>query len=346
MTKVRTVNQTAIDEAAALLKAGAVVAFPTETVYGLGANGLDRDAVLGIFAAKGRPADNPLIQHVADPTGLDALVHTVPPAARALAEAFWPGPLTLVLPARDLVPLEARGGLPTVGVRCPAHPWARRLIAACGFPIAAPSANRSGRPSPTTAQAVLEDMDGRIPLILDGGPCAVGLESTVVGFPDGMPVVLRPGGVTPAQIEAVAGAVRVDDAVLHQLAEGAVAASPGMKYRHYAPQARVTVVDGPMEGKTRRICALYDAALTAGGNPAILAASANAGRYGSRAVYSMGQDDADQAAALFETLRRLDTDGRTDAFAEALEPSGLGLAVMNRLLRAAGFRILHGEDAP
>ncbi len=346
MTKVWTVNQTAIDEAAALLKAGAVVAFPTETVYGLGANGLDRDAVLAIFAAKGRPADNPLIQHVADPEGLHALVQTVPPVARALAEAFWPGPLTLVLPARELVPLEARGGLPTVGVRCPAHPWARRLIEACGFPIAAPSANRSGRPSPTTAQAVLEDMEGRIPLILDGGPCAVGLESTVVGFQGGVPVVLRPGGVTPAQIEAVAGAVRVDDAVLHQLAEGAVAASPGMKYRHYAPQARVTVVDGSVEGRTRRICALYDSVLATGGNPAILAAAANAGRYGSRAVYSMGQDDADQAAALFETLRRLDADGRTDAFAEALEPSGLGLAVMNRLLRAAGFRVVHGEEEP
>ena len=345
MTRILPVSDQSLAEAAALLKQGAVVAFPTETVYGLGANGLDADAVSRIFAAKGRPADNPLIQHVADPAGLDALVRGVPAVARKLADAFWPGPLTLVLPASPQIPLVARGGLPTVGVRCPSHPWARRLIAACGFPIAAPSANRSGRPSPTTAQAVLQDMDGRIPLILDGGPCAVGVESTVVAFRDGVPQVLRPGGVTPEQIETVAGAVLVDHAVLHELEEKARPSSPGMKYRHYAPQARLTVVDGDSEAVARRICLLYDEVLAAGGNPAILAAHGPCGRYGCRAVYPLGADAGDAAAALFETLRALDADGRTDAFAEALAPTGVGLAVMNRLLRAAGFRLLHaGEE--
>jgi L-threonylcarbamoyladenylate synthase len=213
----------------------------------------------------------------------------------------------------------------------------------CGFPLAAPSANLSGKPSPTTAQAVLEDMAGRIPLILDGGPCPVGLESTVVTLCGGMPRILRPGGVTAEQIGLVIGAVDIDEAVLQPLPEGAEARSPGMKYRHYAPDAALTVVGGGMPAAAELICRLYDSAEAAGRRPAVLAMAGGTARYGGRQVYTLGvQGDAQSAgAALFQALRQVDADGRTDVFAEAMEPAGVGLAVMNRLLRAAGFHFIN-----
>ncbi len=340
MTEVLQVSEESISRAAELLRGGSVVAFPTETVYGLGANGLDSQAVERIYEAKGRPKDNPFILHIADQGEIKPLVQDVPARAKQLMEAFWPGPLTIILPSSGLVPLAARAGLPTVAVRCPANRWARKLIERCGFPLAAPSANLSGRPSPTTAAAVLEDMDGRIPLILDGGACEVGLESTVVTLAGGSPRLLRPGGVTLEQLEAVAGPVEVDQAVLGKLEEAAVAQSPGMKYRHYAPKAALTVVDGL--GAAERITALYDEVLGAGRNPAILACAGHEGRYAGRAVYTLGVEgnDVSVGASLFEALRRVDADGRTDVFAEAVEPRGIGLAVMNRLLRAAGFRYI------
>ena len=342
ITEVLQVNQESIELAATLLKEGCVVAFPTETVYGLGANGLDTAAVGRIFEAKGRPADNPLILHVAQPKEARSLYRAIPDKASRLMNAFWPGPLTVILESAEVVPAVARAGLPTVAVRCPAHEWARRLIARCGFPLAAPSANLSGRPSPTTAQAVLEDMDGRIPLILDGGPCSVGLESTVVTLSDGVPRILRPGGVTAEQMTAVIGPVCVDDAVLRALGVGAVAQSPGMKYRHYAPRAALTVVGGGREPAADRIRALYDEAMALGQNPAVMAKAGNEALYGGRAVYSLGScgNAESMGAALFETLRRVDADGRTAVFAEAVEPQGFGLAVMNRLLRAAGFQFI------
>ncbi len=341
MTEVLTASDQSIGRAAELLRGGAVVAFPTETVYGLGANGLDARSVERIYDAKGRPKDNPFILHIAEKEEIGSLVSCIPATAKQLVDAFWPGPLTVILPSADVVPLVARAGLPTVAVRCPANPWARKLIRRCGFPLAAPSANLSGRPSPTTAAAVLEDMNGRIPLILDGGPCEVGLESTVVTLVGECPRLLRPGGVTLEQLEAVIGSVEVDRAVLGKLEENAVALSPGMKYRHYAPNAALTVVGG---GATaQRIHTLYAEALEAGRNPAILACAGHEGAFSGRVVYTLGVEGNDESigASLFEALRRVDADGRTDVFAEAVEPSGIGLAVMNRLLRAAGFQYIH-----
>lgn len=342
MTKVLPVSEHSIQKAAALVKKGAVVAFPTETVYGLGANALDADAVSRIFAAKGRPEDNPLILHVSGAEELTPLVKHVPPEAKLLADAFWPGPLTIVLESADFIPPNVRGGLPTVAIRCPQNEWARRLIAACGFPIAAPSANRSGRPSPTTAAAVLEDMEGRIPLILDGGPCRIGLESTVITLCTVVPRILRPGMVTAEQIENVIGAVEIDSSALKELVDGAPAQSPGMRYRHYAPKAELTVVNGDTQRIVNLICLMYDDALIQNRNPAVLARAENLSQYGNRDVYELGSAGNAESvgAALFEALRRVDADGRTDVFAEAVEPTGFGLAVMNRLLRAAGFNVI------
>lgn len=340
-TQVLPVTPQVIAQAAALLKRGAVVAFPTETVYGLGANALDGAAVEGIFHAKNRPADNPLIVHVTQVDQVTPLVRAIPEAARRLMEAFWPGPLTIVLEAADIVPEQTRGGLSTVGIRNPSNAAARALIDACGFPLAAPSANRSGRPSPTNADDVYADMAGRIPMILDGGPCAVGVESTVVSLVGGTPRVLRPGFVTAEDIARVCGAADVDNTALHELLPGGAAASPGMKYRHYAPQARVTVVTGEDAAVRGRIAALYDDALSRGGNPAVLCLRGGAGVYGPRTVYDLGGTAQSAAENLFTVLRRLDADGRTDVFAEAIEPVGVGLAVMNRLLRSAGFHTLN-----
>jgi L-threonylcarbamoyladenylate synthase len=341
-TEVLPVSEKNIEKAASLLKSGQVVAFPTETVYGLGANGMDTAAVARIFEAKGRPQDNPLILHVSHKGEAASLWKRVPEEAKLLMDAFWPGPLTLVLEAEDAVPSIVRASLPTVAVRCPENTWARRLIARCGFPIAAPSANLSGRPSPTTASAVYEDMKGRIPLILDGGPCRVGLESTVLTLCAKPPRVLRPGGVTPGMIAEVIGSVEVDGAVLGEPERNARAASPGMKYTHYAPRAPVTVVGGEAKAAAGKIRALYDEAKAAGRNPSVIARKENAALYGKRSVYALGVEGSIESVggALFETLRRVDADGRTDVFAEAVEPLGFGLAIMNRLLRAAGFNYI------
>jgi len=341
-TEILPVNETNIEKAAALLREGLVVAFPTETVYGLGANGLDDHAVSRIFEAKGRPPDNPLIQHISQRSELERLVKNIPAQAERLMDAFWPGPLTIIMESADAVPANARAGLPTVAVRCPENVWARELIARCAFPIAAPSANLSGRPSPTTALAVYEDMKGKIPLILDGGPCRVGLESTVLTLCTAPPRVLRPGGVTPEMIEAVIGRTEVDGSALKALAEGEKAASPGMMYRHYAPKAPVTVVGGEPDRVAGKIMELYDAAVEEGRNPAVLARVGNLQLYGGRNAYALGVDGSAESVgcALYETLRLVDADSRTDAFAEAVEPVGFGLAVMNRLLRAAGFNYI------
>ena len=244
-TELLPVNDESLSRAGELIRAGGLVAFPTETVYGLGANALDADAVRRIFEAKGRPGDNPLIVHISRVDQLSPLITGAPsPAARALMDACWPGPMTLIFPKSPAVPAEVTAGLDTVAVRFPVHPAARSLIEAARRPIAAPSANRSGRPSPTTAAHVLEDMDGRVPLILDGGACAVGLESTVIDVTGDTPRILRPGGVTPERIAEICGGVTVDDAVLRPLREGERPRSPGMKYRHYAPTGALTIVQG------------------------------------------------------------------------------------------------------
>lgn len=319
--------------AAALLRAGELVAFPTETVYGLGADALNGEAAARIFAAKGRPADNPLIAHIAVESGLAGLIAGEPCAcARALMRAFWPGPMTLIFPKSPRVPREVTAGLDTVAVRMPSHPVARALISAAQTPIAAPSANRSGRPSPTTAAHVLEDMEGRIPLILDGGPCEVGLESTVVDVTGARPRILRPGGVTLEMLEGVVGDVDVDEGVLHQLQAGSQARSPGMKYKHYAPKGEVTIVTGPRAAQ--EIARLYDAA---DGRAAILAFSQ--ADYGARRVYRLKNAPGE----LFAALRQLDEDGMETIYAEDVPTTGVGLAVMNRLMRAAAFRVVEAQ---
>lgn len=326
-------DDASIRRAAALLCAGELVAFPTETVYGLGADALNGEAAARIFAAKGRPADNPLIAHIAGESGLAGLIAGEPCAcARKLMRAFWPGPMTLIFPKSPRVPREVTAGLDTVAVRMPSHPVARALIRAAQTPIAAPSANRSGRPSPTTAAHVLEDMEGRIPLILDGGPCEVGLESTVVDVTGARPRILRPGGVTLEMLEGVVGDVDVDEGVLHQLQAGSQARSPGMKYKHYAPKGEVTIVTGPRAAQ--EIARLYDAA---DGRAAILAFSQ--ADYGARRVYRLKNAPGE----LFAALRQLDEDGMETIYAEDVPTAGVGLAVMNRLMRAAAFRVVETQ---
>ena len=330
----------ALARAGELIRAGALVAFPTETVYGLGANALDADAVRRIFEAKGRPGDNPLIVHISAFDQLGPLIDGEPPeAARALMAACWPGPMTLIFPKSAAVPEAVTAGLDTVAVRYPAHPTAQALIDAARRPIAAPSANRSGRPSPTSARHVFEDMCGRIPMILDGGPCDVGLESTVIDVTGGAPRILRPGGVTPERIEEICGAVQVDDAVMRPLAPGERPRSPGMKYRHYAPSGDLTIVQGAEDAVVARICALYDAAARDGRRPLILALDGHLPAYGARRTLSLGADAADMAHAVFARLRDADSLGADALFSEAVPESGIGLAVMNRLGRAAAFHI-------
>ena len=332
-TELCQADDASIRRAAALLRAGELVAFPTETVYGLGADALNGEAAARIFAAKGRPADNPLIAHIAGESGLAGLIAGEPCAcARALMRAFWPGPMTLIFPKSPRVPREVTAGLDTVAVRMPSHPVARALIRAAQTPIAAPSANRSGRPSPTTAAHVLEDMEGRIPLILDGGPCEVGLESTVVDVTGARPRILRPGGVTLEMLEGVVGFVDVDEGVLHQLQAGSQARSPGMKYKHYAPKGEVTIVTGPRAAQ--EIARLYDAA---DGRAAILAFSQ--ADYGARRVYRLKNAPGE----LFAALRQLDEDGMETIYAEDVPTTGVGLAVMNRLMRAAAFRVVEAQ---
>ncbi len=327
-------NTEGIDEAASLLSEGALVAIPTETVYGLAANALDSDAVSSIYVAKGRPSDNPLIVHIADIRDWEPLVTHIPDNARKLAEAYWPGPLTIILPASPIVPKVVTGGLHTVAVRFPSHPVAQAVILRSGCPLAAPSANRSGSPSPTNAQRVFEDMDGRIAAILDGGNCDVGVESTVVDLCHTPPRLLRPGGITPAMLEEVLGPIEIDSAVTHALEQGAVAASPGMKYKHYAPKAEITIIKGSPTAFAKFVNAqraegvgalCFDEDLPHLTIPAVT--------YGSR------YDALTQAQQIFDALRQLDEMGITTVFAACPEIAGVGLAVYNRLLRAAAFRI-------
>lgn len=328
-----------IGMAAALLRSGQVVAFPTETVYGLGASALDPEAVARIFSAKGRPADNPLIVHIADPADAGVIAE-VPAPARLLAEAFWPGPLTLVMRKYDNIPSIVTAGLPTVAVRMPAHPVALSLIEAAGLPIAAPSANRSGRPSPTSAVHVAEDMEGRIPLILDGGTCRVGIESTVLDVSESPFSLLRPGDVTVDSLEGILGEpVYIPEAVLAALREGQVARSPGLKHIHYAPRAPLTVVTGTPAHTAAYIRDQIQVYTGEGRTLGILAASETADQYDGARVIPLGSRRAprEMAHTLFSALRQMDAWGVDVILAEGIAPRGEGLAFMNRLLRAAGF---------
>ena len=324
-----------IRTAAGLLRQGLPVAIPTETVYGLAADATNADAVAAIFAAKGRPQDNPLIVHIGQREQLYPLVTRVSPMAEKLADAFWPGPLTLIFPRSDAVAPNVSGGLDTLAVRFPVHPVARAIINESGCPLAAPSANRSGSPSPTTAAHVAHDMDGRIAAIVDGGPCEVGVESTVVDVTGDVPRVLRPGRVTAEMIRDVVGAADIDDAVTKPLAEGAVAASPGMKYKHYAPAARVILLDGSPE----QIAAYVNAHADDG----VWALCFDGEQEGIRVptlTYGRRDDDTTQASHVFDTLRRADEVGARVLYTSCPTHDGVGLAVYNRLLRAAAFEVI------
>lgn len=329
----------AVRDAAAILRRGGLLGIPTETVYGLGADALNEDAVSRIFLAKGRPQDNPLIIHVPDASWLESYCRDVPPAAYQLAERFWPGPLTMILPRRDIVPLQTTGGLETVGVRCPNHPVTLAIIEAAGVPIAAPSGNTSGRPSPTTAAHMIEDMDGRIDGIVDGGPCTVGVESTIIDLTVTPPRLLRPGGLPLESLRQVLGEVAVDKAVTGLLAAGERPRAPGMKYRHYAPHAPVTVVTGAPERSARRIQGLLSD--TAG----VICFDEYAPLFPGHIIHKLGPaaDKSAQARHVFDALRTFDGTDVTEIFAQCPDDGGLGLAVANRLKKAAGFHLIDAD---
>ena len=329
----------AVRDAAAILRCGGLLGIPTETVYGLGADALNEDAVSRIFLAKGRPQDNPLIIHVPDASWLERYCRDVPPAAYQLAERFWPGPLTMILPRRDIVPLQTTGGLETVGVRCPNHPVTLAIIEAAGVPIAAPSGNTSGRPSPTTAAHMIEDMDGKIDGIVDGGPCTVGVESTIIDLTVTPPRLLRPGGLPLESLRQVLGEVAVDKAVTGLLAAGERPRAPGMKYRHYAPHAPVTVVTGEPERSARRIQGLLSD--TAG----VICFDEYAPLFPGHIIHKLGPaaDKSAQARHVFDALRTFDGTDVTEIFAQCPDDGGLGLAVANRLKKAAGFHLIDAD---
>ena len=320
---------------------GEELGFPTETVYGLGADALNETAVRHIFEAKGRPQDNPLIIHVPDASWLERYCREVPETAYRLAERFWPGPLTMILPRRENVPLQTTGGLETVGVRCPDHPVTRAIIEAAGVPVAAPSGNTSGRPSPTTAGHMAEDMDGKIDGIVDGGPCAVGVESTIIDLTVTPPRLLRPGGLPLEALEEVLGTVAVDKAVTGLLKDGEKPRAPGMKYRHYAPKAPVTAVTGDPAHSALVIRGLLRE------KAGVICFDEFAGYFEGHIVHRLGPftDKLAQAQRVFDALRTFDGTDVTEIFAQCPDDAGLGLAVGNRLKKAAGFHLIDG-DAP
>ena len=324
-----------INRVGEILKNGGVVGIPTETVYGLAANALDRQAVAKIFKAKGRPQDNPLIVHIADFDDIYKLVSEVPPKAVLLAKHFWPGPLTIILPRSDIIPESVSAGLSTVAVRMPSHPIARAIIRAAGVPLAAPSANISGKPSPTTAQHVWKDLNGRIDAVADGGSCSVGLESTVVTLCTSPPSLLRPGKVTPDEIAQIIGEIEVDTSVLGELKKGVAPSSPGMKYKHYSPNANVVIVRGEFyafhkyvddnnSGDIMALC--FDGEETLLPVPCL--------------SFGKSQDTAQQARTLFDALRKVDELGASTVYVRYPASDGVGLAVLNRLLRAAEFEVI------
>ena len=319
--------------AAEIIRNGGLVAIPTETVYGLGANGLDEKAVAKIFEAKGRPQDNPLILHVADPEQIEDFCHSIPESAYRLAKAFWPGPLTMVLPAKDTVPLSTRANLPTVAVRCPDCDVTREIIRKAGVPIAAPSANISGKPSTTTADHVRHDHDGRIDAIVDGGPCRVGVESTIIDLSEDTPRLLRPGGVTPEELYELLGPFVIDKAVSASVDKDTVVKAPGMKYRHYAPDCRVLIVDGDLPAAESYIRKHFQP-----GNR-VLCFAEELEVFSDLAPLAYGslKNTDTLLAGLFAALRELDDPAIGTVFARCPKGSGKALAVQNRLEKAAGF---------
>lgn len=327
-----------ISQAAEILRAGGLVGIPTETVYGLGANGLDAAAVDRIFQAKGRPQDNPLILHIPDSSWLEQYCEDIPNTAWRLAKRFWPGPLTMILRRKPVVPDVVTAGLDTVGMRCPAHSLCRMMIEAAGVPIAAPSGNISGRASPTSAQHMLDDMDGKIDAILDGGDCQVGVESSIIDLTCSPPRLLRPGGVPLEELEDVLGQVDLDPAVVRPLDAGERPRAPGMKYRHYAPKAPVTVVKGDPERSAKYIMEHISDSYWDG----VICFNEYAHCFQEHPVECLGaaRDSWEQARRLFRAFRTMDGAGVKRIWAQCPDTSGMGLAVVNRLNKAAGFHII------
>ena len=368
-----------LGEAAGILRSGGLVAFPTETVYGLGGNALDEDAAGKIYAAKGRPSDNPLIAHVSCMEEVAPLVKEIPEAGRKLMEAFWPGPLTMIFPKSDKVPYGTTGGLDTVAIRMPDDPVANRLIALAGVPVAAPSANTSGRPSPTTADHVWQDMNGRIEMIIDGGPVGIGVESTIVDVSSAVPAVLRPGAITMEMLEAVLGDVSVDPAILGPLSADVRPKAPGMKYKHYAPKADLTLVEPgtgteresgaeqvtgaeqktgadwntgaapetgldetQLQAMIRKVRELSREKIEAGYKVGVICTDESRGCYTDGEVRSIGarKSQASVAHNLYALLREFDDLGVDYIFSESFPKDHLGQAIMNRLSKAAGYKIV------
>ena len=324
-----------IDIAADIIKNGGLVAIPTETVYGLAANALDGKAVSKIFKAKGRPMDNPLIVHVSCIEEIDKLVSEIPPQAKKLANTFWPGPLTIILKRSNIIPAEVSAGLDTVAIRLPNNDVTRKLIKIAGVPLAAPSANTSGSPSPTSANHVLHDLDGKIDAILDAGDCRVGLESTVITLTSPVPTLLRPGGITVEELRNVLGNVEIDKAVIDKIDSLETVSSPGMKYKHYSPKTKIIIVDGDNESfikyvnscssdKVAALCYIDD-------QPKLNVKTVTFGKMND---YNM------QASELFSALRKIDDLNVNIVYARCPKKSGVGLAVYNRLIRAAGFEVI------
>ena len=326
-------DNNAIETAAEILQNGGLVAIPTETVYGLAANALDSEAVKKIFVAKGRPQDNPLIVHVSSVEEIEPLVEEIDPRAYALAEKYWPGPLTIIMKKSDRIPDEVSAGLDTVAIRMPSHECARAIISASGLPLAAPSANASGRPSPTKASHVIEDLDGRIDAVVDGGESDVGVESTVVTLCTNPPTLLRPGGITPQQLTDVLGEIEISHAVYEKLKDGEKVQSPGMKYKHYAPKAQVTIIKGNFEQYKNFLLAQKDTVCAV--------CFEGEGKHFEKYIeYGREYDELSQAHSIFDALREVDAMDCKRAFVRCPVSDGVGLAVYNRLLRSAAFRVI------
>ncbi len=333
-TKIISVSDNDLLYAAKLIKNGEVIGMPTETVYGLGADATNEDAVKNIFIAKGRPSDNPLIVHIHNISTMMEIAHDIPELAYKLAEKFWPGALTMVLPKNDCIPLITSGGLDTVGIRMPSSEYARKIIELCGKPVAAPSANRSGYPSPTSANHVFKDMNGRIPVIVDGGECTVGVESTVISFDDENTVrILRPGFVTAEDISEIAQSVIIDKAITSEIEEGQKVSSPGMKYKHYSPTANVILIEGNSENFKKF-------ALNHQADKIYFMVFDSDMSMNIKNSYPYGNTDKEQAHNIFSKLRELDDMGAEKIYVRIPDKKGIGLAVYNRLIRAAGFEVI------